>query len=50
MKWGAWGAKFTIADYEQMIKDCIAVGVTSFDHADIYGDYTTEEEFGKVLH
>jgi predicted oxidoreductase len=32
-----------------MIKDCIATGVTSFDHADIYGDYTTEEEFGKVL-
>jgi predicted oxidoreductase len=49
MKWGAWGAKFTTADYEQMIKDCIAVGVSTFDHADIYGDYTTEEEFGRVL-
>ncbi len=49
MKWGAWGAKFTTATYEQMIKDCLAVGVTTFDHADIYGDYTTEEEFGKVL-
>jgi predicted oxidoreductase len=49
MKWGAWGARFTSTDYEQMIKDCIAVGVSTFDHADIYGDYTTEEEFGKVL-
>ncbi len=49
MKWGAWGARFTTDAYEQMIKDCIAVGVTTFDHADIYGDYTTEEEFGKVL-
>jgi predicted oxidoreductase len=49
MKWGAWGAKFTTASFEQMIKDCIAVGVTTFDHADIYGDYTTEEDFGKVL-
>jgi predicted oxidoreductase len=49
MKWGAWGARFTSTDYEQMIKDCISVGVTTFDHADIYGDYTTEEEFGKVL-
>jgi predicted oxidoreductase len=49
MKWGAWGARFTFTDYEQMIKDCISVGVTTFDHADIYGDYTTEEEFGKVL-
>lgn len=49
MKWGVWGAKFNTAAYEQMIKDCLALGVTSFDHADIYGDYTTEEEFGKVL-
>ncbi len=49
MKWGVWGAKFTTAAYEQIIKDCIAFGVTTFDHADIYGDYTTEAEFGKVL-
>ncbi len=49
MKWGTWGAKFNTAVYEQMIKDCIATGVTSFDHADIYGHYTTEEEFGRVL-
>ncbi|MBY0476165.1 MAG: aldo/keto reductase [Chitinophagaceae bacterium] len=49
MKWGAWGARFDTASYEQMIKDCIEAGVTTFDHADIYGDYTTEEEFGKVL-
>lgn len=49
MKWGLWGAKFDTQAYEQMIKDCLALGVTTFDHADIYGDYTTEEEFGKVL-
>ena len=49
MKWGLWGARFDTAAYEQMINDCLAAGVTSFDHADIYGDYTTEEEFGKVL-
>ena len=24
-------------------------GITSFDHADIYGDYTTETEFGKAF-
>lgn len=24
-------------------------GITSFDHADIYGDYSTEEEFGQAL-
>jgi len=49
MKWGLWGSKFDYNAYEQMIKDCIALGVTSFDHADIYGNYTTEEEFGQVL-
>lgn len=49
MKWGAWGAKFDTAAYERMIKECIALGVTTFDHADIYGDYTTEAEFGKAL-
>ena len=49
MKWGLWGSKFSSAAYEQIIRDCIAIGVTSFDHADIYGNYTTEEEFGRVL-
>lgn len=49
MKWGFWGSKFNSTAYEQMINDCIAIGVTSFDHADIYGSYTTEEEFGQVL-
>lgn len=49
MKWGLWGARFDSPAYERMIKDCIMLGVTSFDHADIYGDYTTEEDFGAVL-
>lgn len=31
------------------IKECIDLGVTSFDHADIYGGYTCEEVFGKAL-
>lgn len=49
MKWGAWGAHFNTAAYEAMIKNCLQLGVTTFDHADIYGDYTTEEDFGRVL-
>jgi predicted oxidoreductase len=49
MKWGQWGNKFSTAEYLQMIEECIAAGVTTFDHADIYGHYTTEEEFGKAL-
>jgi len=49
MKWGVWGAKFSTEKYLRMIEECIARDVTTFDHADIYGDYTTEEEFGNAL-
>lgn len=49
MRWGKWGAGFTTADYTAIIQLCIESGVTSFDHADIYGDYTTEYEFGLAL-
>jgi len=49
MKWGAWGGHFSTDEYDSMIRTCIDNGITSFDHADLYGDYTTEEEFGKAL-
>jgi predicted oxidoreductase len=32
-----------------LIKRCMALGVTSFDHADIYGDYGVEALFGEAL-
>lgn len=31
------------------IEACAALGVTSFDHADIYGDYAVEALFGEAL-
>lgn len=49
MRWGTWGANFTTGQYQQMIEQCIENGLDEFDHADIYGDYTTEAEFGTVL-
>jgi len=49
MRWGVWGGGFETADYQAMIVLCLEAGITSFDHADIYGDYTTEAEFGKAL-
>ncbi|MFN4008069.1 MAG: aldo/keto reductase family oxidoreductase [Chitinophagaceae bacterium] len=49
MRWGIWGAKFNIHQYQKTIEWCINKGLTSFDHADIYGDYTTEVEFGNAL-
>ncbi len=33
----------------RLTKQCIEMGITSFDHADIYGDYSCEKIFGKVL-
>lgn len=49
MRWGKWGANFSTYEYRQLIDQCLSIGVNSFDHADIYGDYTTEEEFGEAL-
>jgi predicted oxidoreductase len=49
MNWGQWGSKFSTTEYLQLIEDCLANEITTFDHADIYGDYTTEEEFGAAL-
>ena len=31
------------------IEECVALGITSFDHADIYGDYQVEALFGEAL-
>jgi len=49
MNWGEWRANFTTAQMIKMMQDCISYGITSFDHADIYGGYTTEAEFGKAF-
>jgi predicted oxidoreductase len=34
---------------ETLIKTSLSAGITSFDHADIYGNYCCEEVFGNVL-
>ncbi|WP_405610176.1 aldo/keto reductase family oxidoreductase [Polaribacter sp. Asnod1-A03] len=46
MSWGKWGKQFSIKEQIDMIQFCIENGNTTFDHADIYGDYSTEAEFG----
>ena len=38
MRWGIWDAKFTTAQYEAMIDTSMSLGMSTFDHADIYGD------------
>ena len=49
MRWGRWGAKLPTAALRELVEGCLEAGVTAFDHADIYGDYTEEEAFGRVL-
>ncbi|WP_374108006.1 aldo/keto reductase [Tenacibaculum aquimarinum] len=49
MSWGDWGKKLTTEEQAEMIYFCAENGNTTFDHADIYGDYTTERNFGKAL-
>jgi len=49
MTWGAWGKKLSKMEMVELMHYCIECGVTTFDHADIYGDYTTELDFGNAL-
>ncbi len=48
MTWGVWGKKLTAKKAANYIDECLALGVTTFDHADIYGHYTTEALFGRA--
>ncbi len=49
MSWGKWGKQFSTQEATDMIQFCVENGNTTFDHADLYGDYTTEAEFGKAF-
>ena len=49
MRWGVWGENFTTSQYEQIINQCLEIDLNIFDHADIYGHYTTEADFGNAL-
>ena len=48
MTWGVWGHNLSIRDMQGLIEHCLAEGITTFDHADIYGHYTTEATFGNA--
>ncbi|MFH6997634.1 aldo/keto reductase family oxidoreductase [Flavobacterium sp. FlaQc-57] len=49
MNWGVWDKSLTPKEMENMIQICIENKITTFDHADIYGSYTTEADFGKAF-
>lgn len=48
MTWGSWGRNFSTAEIQALIHACLDLGIHTFDHADIYGGYTTEADFGKA--
>lgn len=49
MTWGDWGKRFSKNEMIALLQHCIDIGITTFDHADIYGGYTTEAQFGKAF-
>ena len=49
---GAWRMadwRFSIDERVRWIEGCLDLGITTFDHADIYGDYAVEGLFGEAL-
>ena len=49
MNWGIWDKNLSISEMEHLMHVCIENKISSFDHADIYGNYTTETDFGKAF-
>ena len=47
-RWKDEGAT-TTSSIEKTVNLCLELGINTFDHADIYGDFTVEEHFGKVI-
>ena len=49
---GAWRMadwQLSVAERVRWIEGCLDLGITTFDHADIYGDYAVEALFGEAL-
>jgi predicted oxidoreductase len=49
MTWGQGGKRLSTSGMADLMNQCLALGITTFDHADIYGGYTTEADFGKAF-
>ena len=48
MTWGKWGKNFSKNEMIDLMHYCLEQGITTFDHADIYGGYTNESDFGSA--
>ena len=49
MNWGVWDKNLNSKEMQLLIHLFLENGITTFDHADLYGGYTTEAAFGKAL-
>jgi len=47
-RWTDEGA-VTTTNIEKTINLCLELGINTFDHADVYGNTTIEEHFGKII-
>ena len=52
--WGAWRSlkadeTDTPSKLARFIEGCLEIGITTFDHADVYGGYRAEAQFGAAL-
>jgi predicted oxidoreductase len=47
--WRLMEWQLDLAGLQHLVEGCLALGISSFDHADIYGSYQCEERFGELL-
>src|SRR5689334_9406526 len=41
--------QMTSAEILDLVHLCLDLGITTIDHADLYGDYTCEQQFGEAI-
>lgn len=49
MTWGNWGKTLSKKEMIDLMHHCVAHKISTFDHADIYGDYENESLFGSAF-
>lgn len=49
MNWGIWGRDLNSVQMSELIETYVQNGIAVFDHADIYGNHTTEAAFGEAF-
>ena len=49
MDWGSWRRSFSASEMADLMQHGLSEGLSTFDHADIYGDYSVEAQFGEAF-